>query len=86
MRTTKSLNLASTFYAQFANIFPFLIAASRYFSGAIKLGGLMQISSAFGQVQGALSWFIFAFTDLAAWKASVNRLADFLAAVDAHPR
>jgi putative ATP-binding cassette transporter len=59
------------------------MAAPRYFSGAITLGGLMQISSAFGQVQGALSWFISAFTDLAAWKASVNRLAGFHAAVNA---
>lgn len=83
MRTTKSLNLVSTFYSQFANIFPFLMAAPRYFSGAITLGGLMQISSAFGQVQGALSWFISAFTDLAEWKASVNRLAGFHTAVDA---
>ena len=83
MRTTKTLNLVSTFYSQFANIFPFLMAAPRYFSGAITLGGLMQISSAFGQVQGALSWFITAFSDLAAWKASVNRLAGFHAAVDA---
>lgn len=83
MRTTKSLNLVSTFYSQFANIFPFLMAAPRYFSGAITLGGLMQISSAFGQVQGALSWFISAFSDLAEWKASVNRLAGFHAAVDA---
>ena len=54
MRTTKSLNLVSTFYSQFANIFPFLMAAPRYFSGAITLGGLMQISSAFGQVQLSL--------------------------------
>jgi len=83
MRTTKSLNLVSTFYDQFANIFPFLTAAPRYFSGAITLGGLMQISSAFGQVQGALSWFISAFTDFAAWKASVNRLAGFDAAIAA---
>lgn len=83
MRTTKSLNLVSTSYSQFAVIFPFLMAAPRYFSGAITLGGLMQISSAFGQVQGALSWFISAFTDLAAWKASVNRLAGFHAAVEA---
>lgn len=85
MRTTKSLNLVSNFYSQFANIAPTLMAAPRYFSGAITLGGLMQIGSAFGQVQGALSWFISAFTDLAAWKASVNRLAGFHAAVeDAH--
>ncbi len=83
MRTTKRLNIASNFYAQFAIIFPFLVGAPRYFSGAITLGGLMQISSAFGQVQESLSWFINAFTSLASWKASVNRLAGFHAAVTA---
>src|SRR3569833_1205174 len=82
MRTTKRLNVASTFYAQFAVIFPFLVGAPRYFSGAIKLGGLMQIVSAFGHVQDALSWFIDAFSSLAEWKASVNRLAGFNDAVE----
>lgn len=81
MRTTKRLNVASNFYDQFAIIFPFLVGAPRYFSGAITLGGLMQIASAFGHVQQALSWFISAFSSLAAWKASVNRLAGFHAAV-----
>lgn len=83
MRTTKRLNVASNFYAQFAIIFPFLVGAPRYFSGAITLGGLMQISSAFGHVQEALSWFINAFSSLASWKASVNRLSGFHAAVTA---
>jgi vitamin B12/bleomycin/antimicrobial peptide transport system ATP-binding/permease protein len=81
MHTTKRLNVAENFYAQFAIIFPFLVGAPRYFSGAITLGGLMQISSAFGHVQEALSWFIDAFSSLASWKASVNRLAGFHAAV-----
>lgn len=82
MKTTKRLNVASTFYAQFAVIFPFLVGAPRFFSGAISLGGLMQISSAFGQVQSSLSWFIDAFGQLAEWKASVNRLAEFHGAVN----
>ena len=82
MRTTKSLNIATNFYGQFAIIFPLLVAAPRYFSGAITLGVLMQISSAFGQVQDALSWFINAFTTLADWKASINRLAGFNLAVE----
>ena len=83
MKTSKRLNITSTFYAQFAVIFPFLVGAPRYFSGAITLGGLMQISSAFGQVQSALSWFIDAYGQLAEWKASVNRLAGFHEAVKA---
>ena len=89
MKVTRSLNVASTFYAQFANIFPILVASPRYFSGAIQMGALMQIASAFGQVQGSLSWFINAFSDLASWKACVNRLAGFNAAIDqvnAQPR
>lgn len=83
MRTTKRLNVASNFYAQFAIIFPFLVGAPRYFAGSITLGGLMQISSAFGHVQEALSWFVNAFSSLASWKASVNRLAGFHSAVTA---
>jgi vitamin B12/bleomycin/antimicrobial peptide transport system ATP-binding/permease protein len=83
MHTTKRLNIASTFYSQFAIIFPMLVGAPRYFAGTITLGSLMQISSAFGHVQDALSWFINAFTSLAEWKASINRLAGFHAAVNA---
>jgi putative ATP-binding cassette transporter len=87
MRSTKRLNIASNFYGQFALIFPFLVGAPRYFAGTITLGTLMQISSAFGHVQDALSWFITAFNSstnsLAEWKASINRLAGFHAAVNA---
>jgi putative ATP-binding cassette transporter len=82
MRVTKQLNVAVNFYGQFAIIFPMLVSAPRYFSGAITLGLLMQISNAFGQVQDALSWFINAFTTLASWKASLNRLAGFNADIE----
>ena len=82
MRLTKMLNVAVNFYGQFAVIFPMVVSAPRYFSGAISLGVLMQISNAFGQVQDALSWFINAFTTLASWKASINRLAGFNADVE----
>lgn len=84
MRVSRRLNVASNFYGQFAIIFPILVAAPRYFSGAIQLGTLMQISSAFGEIQGALSWFIDAFNQLANWKACINRLAGFNAAVERH--
>lgn len=48
MRITRRLNIATNFYGQFAIVFPLLVAAPRYFSGAIQMGGLMQIASAFG--------------------------------------
>jgi vitamin B12/bleomycin/antimicrobial peptide transport system ATP-binding/permease protein len=77
MRLNKALLWFSNFYSQLAVIFPFVVAASRYFSGAIKLGTLIQISNAFGTVQDALSWFINSYTDIASWRASVDRLTSF---------
>jgi vitamin B12/bleomycin/antimicrobial peptide transport system ATP-binding/permease protein len=70
-------------FGQAAVIFPYLVAAPRYFSGAIQLGGLMQTAQAFGQVQDALSWFVGAYSDLADWKASVDRVTSFEAAIRA---
>lgn len=84
MRVSRQLNIYRNFYGQFAIIFPIMVAAPRYFSGAIQLGTLMQINSAFSQIQGSLSWFVDTFTQLANWKACINRLAGFNAIVDRH--
>jgi len=81
MKRQKLLTFFTVGYNQAAVVFPFVVGAPRYFSGAIQLGGLVQISNAFGQVQGALSWFIGAYTDFAAWKATVDRLSGFHKAV-----
>jgi putative ATP-binding cassette transporter len=81
MKRQKILNFFTIGYSQIAVIFPFLVGAPRYFSGAIPLGGLIQISNAFGQVQGALSWFINAYPTFASWKATVDRLNGFHVAV-----
>jgi putative ATP-binding cassette transporter len=77
MRLTRNLYWLQFSYTQLATIFPFIVGAPRYFSGAITMGTLFQISNAFGQVQGALSWFITSFTDIANWRASVDRLTSF---------
>jgi putative ATP-binding cassette transporter len=77
MRLNKHLLWFTTFYSQLAIIFPFLVAAPRYFSGAITMGTLFQVSNAFGQVQSALSWFINSYTDIANWRSSVDRLTSF---------
>ena len=73
----KRLTWFTVGYRQAANVFPILVAAPRYFSGAIQLGGLMQIASAFGRVQDALNWFVDSYSRLAEWKASVDRLVTF---------
>jgi putative ATP-binding cassette transporter len=81
MRYTKRLTGFTAGYGQIAVIFPFIVASPRYFSGAITLGDLMQIASAFGTVQGALSWFVNNYDVIANWKASVDRLLTFHDAV-----
>lgn len=79
----KRLAWFSSGYGQLAIIFPFLAAAPRYFSGGIALGGLMQTAQAFDQVQGACSWFVSAYTELAEWFATIDRLAGFEQAIAA---
>ncbi|MFN9771407.1 MAG: ABC transporter ATP-binding protein/permease [Burkholderiales bacterium] len=77
VRAQKRLIWAQSFYGQLAVIFPFVVAAPRYFNGPLKLGDVMQISNAFGQVQGSLSWFVSAYAELATWKATTDRLLTF---------
>jgi vitamin B12/bleomycin/antimicrobial peptide transport system ATP-binding/permease protein len=77
MRYTKRLTFLTVGYAQLAVIFPIIVAAPRYFSGAISLGVLVQISNAFAQVEGSLSWFVDNYGALASWKASTDRLLTF---------
>ena len=81
MQRTKLLNSLVVGYTQVAIIFPLVVAAPRYFSGALELGGLMQTADAFGQVQGAMSWFINSYDSLAQWRAIVERLTTFHRAI-----
>jgi putative ATP-binding cassette transporter len=85
MLKQKQLGWFQSFYGQMAIIFPFVVASPRFFSGAMPLGGIFQIASAFGQVQGALSWFINVYSSYANWKATVDRLTGFTEAL-AHAR
>jgi len=77
VRAQKRLIWAQSLYSQVAVVFPFVVAAPRYFGGPLKLGDLMQIANAFGHVQGALSWFVDAYASLATWKATTDRLLSF---------
>ncbi|EPJ78124.1 MAG: ABC transporter ATP-binding protein/permease [Pseudomonas sp.] len=77
MKVQKRLTFFTAGYSQIAIIFAFVVAAPRYFAGKIELGGLMQINSAFGNVQENFSWFIDAYTTLASWRATCDRLLSF---------
>ena len=73
----KRLTWFTTGFGQAAVVFPFIVAAPRFFSGAIQLGELMQIASAFGRVQDSLSWFVDNYDRLASWRATTDRLTSF---------
>jgi vitamin B12/bleomycin/antimicrobial peptide transport system ATP-binding/permease protein len=81
MNRTKLLNSLTGAYDQIAVIFPVVVAAPRYFTGGMQLGGLMQTVGAFGSVQNSLSWFIGAYAQLAQWRAIVERLSTFHRAI-----
>jgi putative ATP-binding cassette transporter len=82
MLKRKQLTWFTSFYGQLAIIFPYVVASPRFFAGQVSLGVIFQTASAFGQVQGALSWFISAYTDFASWKATVDRLIGFTEALE----
>lgn len=77
IKAQKNLTWFTVGFSQAATVFPLIVAAPRFFSGAIQLGELMQISSAFGQVQGSLSWFVDNYRNLATWRAITDRLTSF---------
>jgi vitamin B12/bleomycin/antimicrobial peptide transport system ATP-binding/permease protein len=64
--------------SQIAVIFPYVIQAPRFFSQQITLGDVNQTATAFGQVEGALSFFRLAYDDFASYRASLNRLTQLL--------
>ncbi len=77
MSRQKKLTFLTAGYGQVSAVFPFVVVSPAYFAGKIQLGGLMQTASAFGSVQGALSFFVNVYRQLAEWRAVVERLAGF---------
>ncbi len=77
MDLSRLVRLLTRSYNQVADIFPLLVAAPRYFAGAITLGALLQIADSFAQVQEALSWFVNNYTSLADLRATIRRLDGF---------
>ena len=73
----KRLTFFTAGYNQVQVIVPVLAAGPVYFAGAISLGGLMQTASAFGRVEGALSFFVKTYPQLALWKSVIERLDTF---------
>jgi vitamin B12/bleomycin/antimicrobial peptide transport system ATP-binding/permease protein len=77
MRAKRRLMWMTNGYAMLGIIYPTLVASPRYFADQISLGGLMQITAAFGQVQTSLTWFVDNFPLIAEWRSHVTRLLEF---------
>ena len=78
----RNLSLLTTI-GQVNGVVPLLIAAPAYFAGWITLGSVIETRVAYGQVSGALAWFVYAYQEIAQWRASVERLSRFADVVDA---
>ena len=78
----RNLLLLTTGIGQVNGLLPVLIGAPAYFGRHLSLGSLAQTRIAYGQFSSALAWFVNAYQEIAQWRASIERLATFLEAID----
>jgi putative ATP-binding cassette transporter len=76
---TQGIGVAST-------MVPLVASSLAYFAGMLTLGVIPQTRFAYGQVSGALAWFVNAYQEIARWLANVERLDAFSDAIDATRR
>ncbi len=68
--------------AVLVGIFPVILSIPKYLSGELTLGAVMQLATAFVQVQMALNWIVDNFVRFAELRASANRVGELIAAMD----
>ena len=78
----RNLTLLTSGIGQANGVVPLLVAAPAFFAGRMTLGQRHRDQIAYGQVSGALSWFVDAYQEIAAWRASIERLATFADMLD----
>lgn len=77
IRVQRKLAFFQSSYTAGSYLFGLAISLPMFLAKKIKIGGLMQISNAFGYIIDALSLFISLFTTLANWRSIIFRLAEF---------
>src|SRR5450631_3551455 len=75
MVRTRLLGFAQYGSSQAAVVFPYLVAAPRYFVERMQLGAIQQVADAFLQLQGSLAYIITSYNDIANWVAVLHRLS-----------
>jgi putative ATP-binding cassette transporter len=76
---TQGIGVANT-------LVPLVAAGLAYFADVLTLGVIAQTRYAYGQVAGSLAWFVNAYQEIARWRANIERLTAFSAAIDATQR
>ncbi|WP_407529311.1 ABC transporter ATP-binding protein/permease [Methylobacterium oryzisoli] len=78
----KKLAAFTVSYQQANVVIPYILVAPYYFAGQIPLGVMTQTAGAFARVESTMSFFITFYVTLADYKAQVDRLTTFDAAMD----
>src|SRR5207244_3509598 len=81
MACTMRITMFTTSFRQCAIIIPYILVGPAYFAGRLQLGDLMQAAGAFTRVQEALSIFVDVYREIADWRAVIDRLDGFDAAI-----
>jgi putative ATP-binding cassette transporter len=68
-------------YYHVSTVFPVLVVTPAYLVGAIPLGVLVQASLAFQRVEQAFAFCVTSYAKIAEWKAMMDRVAQFEAAM-----
>ncbi len=82
MQVDRNFNLFTMLYGQGMFLPPLFLCLPSYLSGAMDLGGYMQVRLAFAQVVGSVSWFSESYDALMSWFATADRLAQVSAEID----
>ncbi len=63
-------------------VVPLLLTSPKYLAGSLSLGAVMQLATAFVQVQMAIAWLVENWRALANWLASARRVVELAEALD----
>ncbi len=80
--TQKYLTAFTQTYSVSSSVVPYLVVAPFYFVGKVQLGVMTQTAAAFARVEGALSFFVASYSQIADYKAVVDRLTGFNKALE----
>lgn len=78
----RTVEFLATAFRYIAQVLPTAVIAPRYFSGAVKLGVISQVYSAFNKVLSSLGLFVQEFQGLAEFSSCVRRLKDLSDVLD----